>query len=430
MIYLLIGYMWLFIHRPFEVWPALGTIRLELVYAILMVLYWLFFYPRKTWVRNRLTLAFGFFWLVFLLAWLSSPFRDTEKCTETFGNYLKAAFIYLLIMATVRDEGQLKTLTMGCFVAFAIYMTHSLWEFHNGRHQFRMGIPRMVGVGEAMNDPNTFASSILYVLFLTLAFWSEVKSYKERIFLGYFTGLSFVCIVLTGSRSAFVGFSCFILISLRKLFQKKLFLILALCSMPVLWGFIPDNLQNRFWTVIDPSVGPANAKESAEGRVQGFLDGVSLWEKNPVLGVGPGAHGQAMGHGNQAHNLYGQTLGETGTCGAVALLSVVICFLANEFEARDLYRRAGGQVGKFSVKLSGSVILVLTVLLIKGGADHNLYRFNWLWFGAFQAIAVNCLRIGYREAADAFMRTGGHEENGLEGDAVDLVSWRVHKGVP
>ena len=25
MIYLLIGYMWLFVHRPFEVWPWLGA---------------------------------------------------------------------------------------------------------------------------------------------------------------------------------------------------------------------------------------------------------------------------------------------------------------------------------------------------------------------------------------------------------------------
>ena len=29
MIYWLGGYMWLFIHRPFEVWPALGALQVE-----------------------------------------------------------------------------------------------------------------------------------------------------------------------------------------------------------------------------------------------------------------------------------------------------------------------------------------------------------------------------------------------------------------
>ena len=32
--WLLIGYIFLFIHRPFEVWPGLGEIRLELLYML------------------------------------------------------------------------------------------------------------------------------------------------------------------------------------------------------------------------------------------------------------------------------------------------------------------------------------------------------------------------------------------------------------
>ena len=33
--WLLIGYMYLFIHRPFEIWPTLGDFRIELVFALL-----------------------------------------------------------------------------------------------------------------------------------------------------------------------------------------------------------------------------------------------------------------------------------------------------------------------------------------------------------------------------------------------------------
>ena len=289
MVYLLIGYMWLFIHRPFEVWPVLGAIRLELVYVILVILYWILFYPKKTWVGNRINLAFGFFWIVFLLAWLVSPFQENVLCTKTVENYFKAVVFYLLMMGTVRDEKQLKTLAMGFLVVFAIYMTHSLREFQNGRHEFRMGIIRMIGVDENAQDPNTFAASILYSLGFTLAFWSEEYRLKLRLFLTYYTGLAVLCIILTGSRSGLIGIICFLLLCFRRLLRKKILLLLVLLSIPLVWISMPQQLQNRFWTLIDPSVGPANAQESVEGRARGFYDGIRLWESSPLLGIGPGA---------------------------------------------------------------------------------------------------------------------------------------------
>jgi O-antigen ligase len=414
-IYLLIGYMWLFIHRPFEVWPVLGTIRFEMVYVILTCCYWLFFYPKKTWVSNWLNMAFGFFWVVFLLAWQVSPFQEYLRCSLTVENYFKTAVFYVLVMASVRDEKQLKTLTMGFLVVFAIYMTHSLREFYNGRHEFRMGIVRMIGIDESTRDPNTFASSILYSLGLTLAFWREEGDRKQRLFLTYFTGLSVLCIILTGSRSGFIGIICFLLFCFRQLFRKKILLLLVLLSVPLGWSVMPLELQNRFWTLIDPSVGPANARESAEGRTRGFYDGVSLWEQSPLLGFGPGAHGMAMGHGFQAHNLYGQVLGETGTLGALALLGIVVCFFANALVIRGLRRRESTNRGSFPASVSGSVVFTIVLLLIKGNSDHNLYRYTWLWNGAFQAIAVSCMRKRFNE--DTLLPTNaiGLEEEGITG---------------
>ncbi len=397
MVYLLIGYMWLFIHRPFEVWPVLGAIRLELVYVILVILYWILFYPKKTWVGNRINLAFGFFWIVFLLAWLVSPFQENVLCTKTVENYFKAVVFYLLMMGTVRDEKQLKTLAMGFLVVFAIYMTHSLREFQNGRHEFRMGIIRMIGVDENAQDPNTFAASILYSLGFTLAFWSEEYRLKLRLFLTYYTGLAVLCIILTGSRSGLIGIICFLLLCFRRLLRKKILLLLVLLSIPLVWISMPQQLQNRFWTLIDPSVGPANAQESVEGRARGFYDGIRLWESSPLLGIGPGAHGLATGEGLQAHNLYGQVLGETGTLGALALFGIVACFLANALEIRGLRRNDPTNLGGFPANLSSSVMFTLVLLLIKGNSDHNLYRYTWLWNGAFQAIAVSCMRSRLKE---------------------------------
>lgn len=407
MIHLLIGYMWLFIHRPFEIWPVMGTLRLERVYILTCVVYWLLFYPGKTWVQNRLNMAFVLFWIAFLLSFLFSPYRDIEKVSKTFEDYLKIIVFFVLVMGSVRDEKQFRMLVTGYLVVVGLYMTHSLWEFHNGRHVYRMGIPRMIGVDETYRDPNTFAATILYSLPLTIPFWLTARGRLARLLLLYYTALSVVCIVNTGSRSGLAGLGAFgLLCAPRLLLRRKMILLVLIAALPLGWRAIPPGLQDRFYTLIDPSVGPENAQQSAEGRKQGLLDGIQLWECSPIFGFGPSAHGYAMGHGFQAHNLYGQVLGETGTLGALALLGMVGCYVANALEARRLRLLVGRGDDGFAAAVATSVLLTVILMLVKGYGDHNLYRYTWLWFGAFQSMAllilhqrVACIAADRRRAA-------------------------------
>src|SRR5262249_30259877 len=157
-------------------------------------------------------------------------------------------------------------------------------------------------------------------------------------------------------------------------------LLWVLVLVPVGWVLLPVNLQNRFWTIIDPSVGPKNAQVSAEGRIQGLFDGIKLWESQPLLGYGPGAHGLATGHGFQPHSLYGQVLGETGTLGTIAFLGILAGFFVNNWEARRLASREGATANLFPAKLSSAIVVSVLLLLFKGYSDHNLYRYTWLWF--------------------------------------------------
>jgi O-antigen ligase len=158
-------------------------------------------------------------------------------------------------------------------------------------------------------------------------------------------------------------------------------------------------LQGRFTTLIDPSAGPVNAQQSASGRLQGFLDGVALWQRNPTTGFGPNSFGEAVGHGFQAHNLYGQTLGELGTLGFLGLAGIVLAFYLNARELRRTYARDDTLPQDFSYHLTRAVSLSVVLLLLMGLGSHNLYRYTWMWFGAFQAIALHCVRARAAEYA-------------------------------
>jgi O-antigen ligase len=304
----------------------------------------------------------------------------------------------------VRDERSLKLLVTLFLGAVGLYMAHSSWEFVGGRYEYRMGIRRMNGVDKSFGDPNAFASSLLYTVPLALSLWMTKLGKVMRLLLVAFLLGVCMCIALTGSRTGFVGLCfcgfLFLLISVRR---KALVLILGgicgVAALGVATVALPAELQNRYLTVLDSSYGPKNAAESAQSRLTFFLEGCKAWQSSPVIGHGPRSFDFITGHKMGSHNLYGQVLCDMGALGALALVAFVFCFVLNWLEVRRYYRSHPEQPRDFVFYLSRNLAVILVLLLLVGWAGHSLYRYNWRWFAAFQAIAVHCVRK--RQQAEA-----------------------------
>jgi hypothetical protein len=395
MIWLLVGYIFLFIDRPFEVWPALGTVRLELIYILGVMAAWLV-YPHKTWTSNVLNGAFLAFCAALGVCWLASPYRDAG--TESLLNYYKVAIFYVLMLSTVRDERQLRQLLVGFLVVMALYMTHSFREYRAGRFEYRMGIVRMVGVDTTNGDPNTFSASLLYALPLTFPYWSLPTRVSAKLGLLYSSALTVLCIILTGSRRALLGVLCLCVLRLLGMKHRLLFAVVLAIAMPIGWAVLPDKLKTRFETIIDPSVGPKNAQESAEFRTKSWGLALELWQRNPLTGVGPNGFSQAAGFGLQTHNMYAQVVSEMGLLGIVTFGAVLAGFVKNAWEIRRIYRDRPDLPLGLPYYLSRSISTSLVLLMLMGFGGHGLLRYNWLWFGAFQILTLRCAR----QEADAY----------------------------
>jgi hypothetical protein len=397
MIWFLGGYMWLFVHRPFEYYGLLGELQLERVYMLLMLAFWAVS-PGKGLLPNRLHLALALFTVAMVVCWAASPWRD--RGYDTVENYLKVMVFYTLVVTTVRDERGLRKLVMLYLVAVGLYMGHSMLEYLNGRYEWRQGIRRMIGVDVTYYDPNAFASTLLLSLPLTLPFWAEARNWRMRLPLLAYTGCACVCILLTGSRSGFMGLCLFGACCLFLSRYRLRALLLAPVVAGVLVCALPGYLAERFLTIVDSSHGPSIAEASAMGRLAGFLGGMQLWGENLLLGVGPGVFHLATSGGFNSHNVYGQVGGELGTLGVVAFLALLGCFFTNWLTARRLYRAHPRWPRDFLFHTSRAVALTVLLLLFTGWAGHNLYRYNWVWVAAFQAVALHCIRA--RSAARAF----------------------------
>ena len=393
--WILIGYMFLFIHRPFEVWPALADVHLERIYMVGALLA-VAVYPGKRWIGNWQHLAYLMFAAAVAMCWLVSPWATEGQ--QVVEDWFKILVFYLLFVTVVHDEKTLKRMVFAFLVIMTVYLAHSFREYLGGRHTYRMGIGRMIGVDKSLSDPNSFGASIVYALPFVTPFWVCHPNWKMRGFLAGYVGLSMLCIALTGSRSAFVGLLFWGVVTVLRSQWRWRLALPAVLAAPLLWAALPESLQNRFETIIHPEVGPVIAQKSAEDRIEGLRVGWRLFEKSPISGCGPGAWRPATGRKLESHNLYGQLLGEMGSVGAVAFAAILFCFWMNLRGVRRLCREhpQGGQ--DFLARLSQAVGMAVLLLLFEGNFGHNLFRFSWLWYGGFLIVARHCVQ--QRLAAD------------------------------
>jgi hypothetical protein len=393
--------MFLFIHRPFEVWPALGDLRVERIYMLLTMAVWLV-YPGKRWLPNAQHAAYFAFAFAVAACWAVSPWAD--KGQPVVEDWFKILVFYLLLVTCVSDEKGLQRMAVGLVAVMGVYLLHSLREYVGGRHTYRMGIARMIGVDSTLGDPNSFGASIVFVLPFIPALWrAGVGGRRGRLLLAGYAGLSVLCILLTGSRSSLIGLAIWTLTLVLRVRRAWLWLLVLAAVSPAVYVALPESLQTRFETIVNPDAGPANAKASGEGRIEGLTKGFELWAANPLTGVGPGAWRPATRSPIESHNLYGQLVGETGLLGALTFGAVVWCFRGNLRRVAAV-RRAYPEWGTDAVfQIAGAVCGGVLLLLLMGFFGHNLFRFSWLWYGGFLIIARHCVarRVAEQQAWEA-----------------------------
>ena len=391
--WLLVGYMWLFVHRPFEVWTFLGTLRIERVYMILLILAWLAGSSEKRQLGNVFTP--GVFGFTFALTAAATMGSFADFLYSGYQDWLKYIVFYVILMTSVKTEKDLKIVVSGFIVVCFLFIGHSYREYMNGNITYAAGAPRLVGVGVTFSEFNDYGTMLVCVLPMIFPLVTVCKKYWHYLFILGYILLTLRSVMLTGSRTAFI--MMVVLMILPVLFSRYRFRLIPIMLIvaPVGWMVMPDSLQNRYRTIWDPSVSE-QANANMHGRTVGFYDGMNNWANYPIFGVGPGQHGVAIGSRFQAHNLPGQVAGETGTMGVMAFLFMFSCFGINHVSIWKNYKylqeKNLGKEGLYCWRVSNAVCYSVLMLLFQGIGLHNGYWFHWVWFGAFQALAAQVMQ--------------------------------------
>jgi len=393
----LIGYMFLFIYRPFEIYPILGDIHLERLWMIAALL--CFFFSKKT-IKHKIygVVPVLFFFFVIAVSSLVAP--DFDLWYKNFESYCKVLVFYFLLASSVDSYQDFFDLILAYVVIMFLYEAKSLYEYlFNGRHMFRMGIKRLMGIDQSGADPNTMANSIVFCLPFAYALYQDkvfVANKKHRYFLLGFMLMSLVCIVMTGSRTGALGICLLGLLVWLQNTQKLKWMLLIIALSTLTWNIMPQEKRVRLESIFNQEAMlegeegekfKESAKESAESRKQGLIDGYKLMQLSPVIGHGMGAYSIVRSRVNsdpnyynlQAHNMLGQLMGDLGLLGIISFFMFVISIIY--FNVKVIKARIQ-EFTPFSV----AILTSLFMMFFNGYAAHNLYRFNWLWFAAFSSI--------------------------------------------
>jgi len=141
-------------------------------------------------------------------------------------------------------------------------------------------------------------------------------------------------------------------------------------------------------TLLEPEADKS-AMESAQGRINGLVDGLALFGERPLLGWGPGnfvpakhAVGLRLGDERRAHNLFGEVLGELGLAGIIILIYMGVAIYRCNSAILTMRKRAVAndlQPKKdLFVNIAWACNANLLLLFLLGNFGHNLYRYNWV----------------------------------------------------
>ena len=394
MIWLLIGYMWLYVHRPFEIWTSLANLRIERFYMIATIICWLLSKPTLP-RGNRLHWFFAAFILVMLASWMVSPYR--EKGDYAVENYLKFVVFYVMLVTTVRTEQDLRRILVGYMSVMTIWMAHCLREYNNGMATWAQGIKRLVPVGHSY-DFNDFAGLIICSLPFVWVLWREWTVWAMRLLLVAYCGLAGYCVMLSGSRMGFVGAIVTVVIGCLASAKRWRLLAIAPVLAAVVWMALPADRRNRYLTLYDPEAGVATGASASAGnyRLNGLETAWPMFTERPLLGYGP--MGFMAEKGWLPHNLYGQLLAELGLAGTVAFALMLFGVALNVVEARRIARDfSGGRLAHNTVVAVGAAYLVLAIM---SWGFNFLFWQVWLWFGGFQLVALQLLKSQAEEAPE------------------------------
>jgi O-antigen ligase/polysaccharide polymerase Wzy-like membrane protein len=400
--YLQIGYRY----------PALGTIRIEFLYAVILII---LSFTVRTNFSNPLYIYLLVFMFFLVIQLPLSQAYDYSKMVFV-DRVIKFMFMGYFIVVFVKSPRDLKIFLAAFLLAcFKMGQEGVLGVKTGGLMWENQGVMRLHGSTPMYTHPNSFSGMAMGMLPFAYYLFPHVKKYI-KLFLLSLIGFAGVIVLYTGSRTGYVAFIIFWLFVLLNSKYKKKLLIAAIPLTIVGILVMPQQYKERFETIftLEEKEG-----QSAETRIQILEDAVQVFTEYP-FGVGisafPAVRMKMFNRFQDTHNLYLEVLTNLGIQGFIAFFLLVFMMLKMlhglKWQFDDLIRWLQEKFPliseedyseedkkklsdlKFLKAVSQAVFMFIIIRLALGLFGMDLYEIYW-WFSFGLLIALENIAHNY-----------------------------------
>ena len=314
---------------PHEAWNN----TYGLLAAVLLLFVFYLAGMRDAGVRVQTGLLGGAFWIYALTIVIGVliSYSKTDSLRYFLFHFM-SLLIAAVIISSVKSRDQLYRLVG--FAAFGVCVAslYGFWQKYDGI-EINTSIVDLNTSGDTpgrvfsfFDNPNTFAQILVLLIPLCCALVLGSRSWRGKFWASVSVVLGFVSIMLTYSRSSWLGLAGAIFLFCFLVNRKSVvFLLLAgFAAIP----FLPETILNRILTISNSS------DSSISGRFPIYQAGLRVFRDNWLMGVGLGSEVstgilQSGGYYHGAfrfahyHNIFLQIMVERGLVGLLSFLGTL-----------------------------------------------------------------------------------------------------------
>jgi len=277
---------------------------------------------------------------------LTAPFSIwTGGAISTFTElYVKVILIFLLLVNVLIWPRRVEQVTWLIVLATGYIAFRAVFDYARGINLVENGRVRGA-IGGMFQNSNDLALNMVAILPLALSFVFRPVSLVKRGIAAACTGLMFMTIVASQSRSGSLGLGAALIVMAVLTLRRKPGLvaagvIVAILAVPML----PDSYWNRLASITNAE---KDATGSREARSVLLRESYDAFLAHPLTGVGAGQFKNYQPDGrveawHESHNAILQVAAELGILGVVVFVFLLFRALYAPMQTRQLLKRFSG----------------------------------------------------------------------------------------
>lgn len=309
------------------------------------------------------------------------------------GKVTEYVLLYFVVVESIKTKKQFRNIIGIILFSCVLIGIDGIFQWIFGIDYMRLRHPVGCRITASFKNPNHFGGWLSMVLPITTSLFLFGPKRRKwfRIAFGLLSTLLFICLLLAGSRGAWLGFmGALLLMGILK--SKKLLLITLICIL-----IVPFAASGRFGERVT-SIFNINNEGPNIDRITLWKETLVMIKDRPLLGRGVNTFmsnwskygvGKTWGHPYYPHNCYLHMAAETGLVGLGMFIWIIVMLFRstiNFLKKIELKTEEDGFYQVVGLGLLGGI----TACLIHSFVDNNLYvvllaTFFWVLMGLLNA---------------------------------------------